>query len=97
MGALILIAVILLPLLSALAAWTQADKVGVVIAAVAIPVLILLISIASGMYMMNTQDGSDMRHVSGFIGLVAGVLLAALSFGLGCLCGYLKVRRLPQP
>jgi hypothetical protein len=97
MGALIVIAVILLPLLSAFAAWSQADEVGIVIAAVPIPFLILLFSIASGIYMMNTEDGTDMRHISGFIGLVAGIFLAALTFGLGCLAGHLKVRKLRRP
>jgi len=97
MGALILFCIILLPLLCAFAAWTQADKVGVVTAAAPLPFLILLLSAVYGIYLMNTEDGTDMRHVSGLIGLVAGVLLAGVSFGLSCLVGRSKVRRLRRP
>jgi hypothetical protein len=97
MGAVILIMVILLPLLSAVGAWTQADEVGPVVAAAPIPLLVLLFSIPYGIYLMNTEDGTDMRHVSGFLAVIVGVLLAGLTFGLAWAAGHLKVRRLRRP
>jgi hypothetical protein len=97
MGAVVLLLVILLPPLCMIGAWTQADEVGPVIAAAPLPILILIGSIVSGIYLMNTDDGTDMRHVSGFLGLIAGVVFAGLTFGLGYVAGYLKVRKLRRP
>jgi hypothetical protein len=97
MGAVLLILAILLPPLAMIGAWTQADEVGPVIAAAPIPILILIVSMLSGIYMLNTDDGTDMRHVSGLLALIAGALFAGLTFGLASAAGYLKVRRLRRP
>src|SRR4051794_15391237 len=97
MGALLLILMVVLPAISVIGAWAQADEVGLFVAALPIPLLILLVSIPTGIYMMNTNDGTDMRQFSGFLGLVGGVLFALVTFGLGYAAGYLKLRRFRRP
>lgn len=81
-------------LLAAAAGWAQAEKIGPLLAALPVPIIVLLFFLPEGFDLMKNGDGTDMGQVSGYLGVIFGSIVAGLSFLVGLAAGYLKRRRL---
>ena len=84
---------LMLLVLAALGGWLKARDVGAFAAAVPIPALIIVLSIVAGLYLMSTEDGTDMRGVGGLVLIVLGLAVAGACFLVAWAMGRLSLRR----
>ena len=83
--------------LSAILGWVFGADTSPWLAAIPIPVLVLLFFVPYGMYLMKYGDGTDMGQASGYLNVIFGCVVAAASLAIGVAAGYLKRLRLRRP
>jgi hypothetical protein len=81
-------------LLAAAAGWTQAEKIGPWLAALPVPVIVLLFFLPEGFDLMKNGDGTDMGQTSGYLAVIFGSSVAAISFVVGLAAALVKRGRI---